>query len=40
MFLQFLLTKGILDKPRQIFNVNETGFGKPEYKEKISAEKA
>lgn len=37
--LQFLLTEGILDKPRPMFNVDETCFGKPEYKEKVFTEK-
>lgn len=33
------MTKGILDKPGQIFNVGERGFGKSKNKEKVFAEK-
>lgn len=34
------MTKGILDKPGQIFNVDETGFGKSENREKVFTDKA
>lgn len=40
MFLRFLLSKGILNEPRIIFNVDKTGFGKSQNKEKVFAEKA